>query len=998
VDAVQEFRIQTNSFTAQYGWSTGNVVNVVTKAGTNTFHGSAFEFWSGDKFNALNYFTKPGSCQGLLNTNLCSFSRNQYGGSAGGPLYIPGVYKQREKTFVFGVYEHFKANTPSPVTFTVPDTKFLAGDFSEALGTASVGTDALGRSIYAGQVYDPRSSHQITAGQADTYNPLTNPYGTGLVATATGSIRNPIPGNKLSNLAGYVPDKVGAKLLSYYPAAQIQGNVGSNLVLAASAPTTSAEYGIRVDQNFNTDLSGYFRYSYKQETKVSEADNWGSDPAGPGNTVPNNRWGMWAGLTKIFTPTFTMNITSGVQIWHEDFSNQSFGFDAAANLGLPQYVAQNDPLFPQVSVAGFSQLGPSTNSPQANTNHGPIGTVAIDLIKLRGKNTLNFGFMGVEQVFSQHNYYPSSLTFNQNFSAGPNPVATTSGTGNAVAEMLLGTISGATVQTAFNPYESNHLFGWYVQDDWKPTSKLTFNLGLRYEIQTPYTSRHDEGSVFDPTLTNPISSMVGMPVLGALQFLGAGSSRYFYNPNYANWAPRVGFSYQPITKAVVRGGYGIFYPEAVTSSGSEDTDGFSATTTANPSLDGKLPNPNISTSNPWAGNYAQTTGSANGEFQQLGNSVGSDFRKRPSPYVQQWMLGLEYAITAHDQLEVNYIGNRGTRMIGAPYGNQLNPSHLNDSGIVGGKLLQGVNYLTAVAPTQPFQAALTQLAASGNMSYGNCNLNTGTANVAQYLLPFPQYCSVAQVNAPVGQSLYNALQATYNHRLSKGLNALVSYTYSKFLDNVEGNNSWSYNSPGYSAGTVANNYNLAAEKSVDAGDVPQSLVASYTYQLPVGRGKALGSGMNRIVDAVVGGWQINQIATFRGGIPIRVSAGGTIWNSFGGSPRPDVIGNPKLSHPTAAAWFNTAAFTNPAYGDFGNAPRYFSNLRGPRYQDWDTNLEKNWSFKESMKAQFRFETFNTFNHTSLYAPSNTQTYTTGFGQITSAFPPRVVQFAGKFYW
>ncbi|MGA2832261.1 MAG: carboxypeptidase-like regulatory domain-containing protein [Terracidiphilus sp.] len=990
VDAVQEFKIQNNSFTAQYGWSSGNVVNVVTKAGTNSFHGSAFEFYSGKNMNAFQYNQKPGSCVGTGGENICAFTRNQFGGTAGGPLYIPGLYKQREKTFLFGVYEKFKANTPSPVSFTVPDTKMLGGDYSEQLTTTVAGVDILGRNIYNGAIYDPHSAHYVTAGTADTAS-AANPYGTGLVPTATGWVRNPVPGNILSNIAGFTPDPLGAKLLSFYPTAQTPGFVANNLVLAASAPTTSQEWGIRVDQNFNDNLRGYFRYSYKQETKVSEADNWGTDPAGPGNTVPNNRWGMWAGLTKVFSPSFTMNITSGVQIWHEDFSNQSFGYNPNTGLGLPAYAAAHAPLFPAVAVGGgFSPLGPAPNSPQANTNHGPIGTVAVDLIKLKGKNTVNFGFMGVEQVLSQSNYYPVSMQYNQNFSAGPNPLGVTPNTGNAVAEMLVGTISAASVQTAFDPYVSNHLLGWYVQDDWRPNSKLTLNLGIRYEIQTPFTARHNTGSIFDPTITNPVSSMTGVPVLGALQFLGTGGSRYFYNTNFDNIAPRLGFSYQAMPKAVIHGGYGIFYPESLTSSGGADVDGFSATTNADVSLDNNiLPNPGITASNPWGGNYAQVTGSANGEFQQLGNGVGSGFRSRRSPYIQQWMLGVEYGFTPNDQLELNYIGNRGIRMVGAPYNNQLNPTNLS----------KGESYLGAVSATQPYQAALTQLAATGKMSYGNCNLNNGGATNAQLLLPFPQYCSVGQTDAPIGQSLYNALQATYNHRVAKGLTALVSYTFSKFLDNVEGNNAWSYNSPGYSAGTIANNYNMAAEKSVDAGDVPQALVASYTYQLPIGRGKAIGSGMSRVADAIVGGWQLNQIISFKQGTPIKVNSGSGAWNSFGGNPRPDLIGNPKLSKPTAAAWVNAAAFATPTtVGDFGNTPRYFGNVRGPRYQNWDSVLEKNWLFKSSMKAQFRLETFNTFNHTSLYAPSNTTIGTPGFGSITNAFESRIVQWAGKFYW
>lgn len=988
VDAVQEFKVQNNSFTAQYGWSTGNVVNVVTKSGGDAFHGSAYEFYSSNNFNALNYFQSPGSCQGLLNTNICTFSRNQTGATAGGPLYIPGLYRQRNKTFVFGIYDHFTSNQPSPSQYTVPDTKFLAGDFSEQLGTTSMGTDALGRPIYAGQIYDPRSGRAITAGVVD---PVT-----GLTATQTGYIRDPIPGNVLSNLAGYVPDAVGTKLLSYYPAAQKTGNVANNLTLAGAAPTYWDEFGIRADHNINDDTRAYFRYSYKREAKTGTATNWGSDPAGQGNQRPNNRWGMWAGLSKIFNPTFTMNITSGVQLWHETSDNQSFGFNPSTTLGLPAYVNQQDPLFPIINVGnGISQLGPFSGNAQGVTNHGPIGTAAADFIKTLGKNTLSFGFMGVEQVFSQFNYYSNSLTFDGNFTTGPNPLQGSGvTTGNGVAEMLLGVLDGASIGTPTTPYESNHLFGEYVQDDWRPTHKLTLNLGIRYEIQTPYTSRHDQGSIFNPDALNPLSYSAGMPLLGALQFLGPGN-RYFYNTNYHNIAPRLGFSYQAIPKAVIHGGYGIFYPEAVTSSGSADTDGFTATTNANLSLDGGVtPNPNISTSNPWGGVYAQVTGNANGSYQQDGNGVGGVFRNRPSPYVQQWLLGVEYAFTPNDQLEINYIGNRGVRMEGSWNYNQLNPKYLFT-----GSGQPNTAFLSGTAAYNPLAAPLQALEQSGTIAPSSCNIDSATAMPNyQLLLAYPQYCGVSQTDAPVGQSLYNSLQVSYNHRISKGLTALVSYTYSKFLDNVEGNNSWAYNGAA-NWGATANYFNIAGEKSVDAGDIPHALVASYVYQLPIGRGKKVGSGMNRIADAVAGGWELSGIATFREGIPLSVF--GNDWNSYGGDPRPDVVGNPKPAHQTNSNWANIAAFAYAPYGSFGTAPRYFSNLRGPHYQDWDTALEKNWLFMESMRAQFRFETFNTFNHPNFYAPGpgNMSLYSPGsFGQITTAFPGRIVQIAGKFYW
>ena len=491
--------------------------------------------------------------------------------------------------------------------------------------------------------------------------------------------------------------------------------------------------------------------------------------------------------------------------------------------------------------------------------------------------------------------------------------------------------------------------------------------------------------------------MVGIPVLGALQFLGPGN-RSVYNPNYTNIAPRIGLSYQPIPKAVVHGGYGIFYPQSVTCCFPADPDGFSAATYTNASLDGGItPNPNISTSNPWGGVYAQITGNKNGGYQQIGNGLGSVFRSRPSPYVQQWMFGVQYAFTPNDLLEMNYIGNRGVRMIGSYNNNQLNPTYLP----------MGATYLGNAAAANPFAIPLQTLEAGGTIAPSSCNLDNAGATNAQLLSPYPQYCnaSVSQVDAPVGESLYNALQITYNHRISKGLTALVSYTYSKFLDNVEGNNGWAYNGPTNWGITPANNYNLAADKSVDAGDIPHALVASYTYELPVGRGKQFGAGMSRVENAVIGGWELSGIATFKGGIPLGVF--GNDQPTFGGNARPDVIANPKLSHRTLQEWFNTGAFQFAPYGSFGTAPRFFSNLRAPGYQNWDTALEKNWTFRETMRAQFRFETFNTFNHPQFYAPAS---YYSGcdpnagsgcastLGQITSAFPGRVIQWAGKFYW
>ena len=972
VDAVQEFKVQNNSFTAQYGWSTGNVVNVVTKSGTNAFHGSAYEFFRNDALDANQWFSNHNGVAKL------SFGRNQFGGSAGGPLYIPHLYKQREKTFVFGLYEGLRLSTPQNATFTVPTRAYKAGDFSAQLGAQGTikgqpAVDALGRPILTGQIYNPRSTRMITAGQVD---PVT-----GLVATKSGYIRDPIAGNNVAALGPF--DPIAVKLLGYYPT-PTNSALSNNFFGSGAAPADSDEFLGRVDHNISDRTRVYFRYSYKREVKTGNPDFWGAnDPAGPGNNRPNNRYNMAAGYSQVFTPTFTMNIQAGVELWHETSNNQSFGFKPST-LGLPTYFDANSPQFPNINIGGESSLGP-TNS-QYTVNHGPVGSVATDFIKTAGRHTINFGFMGVELQDDQKNIYSSSLTSNGNFTGGPdpnNPVPFN--TGNGTAQLLLGVLDGGSTGTSYNPATAVHYFGEYIQDDWRPLPKLTFNLGLRYEIQTAPTLRHNEGATFNPNAINPVSAALGKTVLGAVQFL-SDSQRGIYNTHYTNVAPRLGFSYAATPRLAFRGGYGFFYPPAITCCFPGGNNGFAASTSVPSTLSNNvIPNPAVTLANPFPNGYQQITGNSLGGMQQVGNALGESFLNRRSPYVQQYLLGFQWGITNNDLLDVNYVGNHGTHMV-AQYivENQLNPSYLS----------LGADALNTPVKN-PYYGAIP-----AGSSY--CNLDQPMVNQAQLLQPYSQYCYINQQNPTIGFSIYNALQAQYTHRVTQGLTAMVSYTYSKFLDNVEGNQAWAY------AGNSgpANTYNLAAEKSVDGSDTPHSLVANYVYQIPIGRKRAFGGHLNKAVNAVVGGWEASQIATFRSGLPLSVT--GANYNSYGGNPRPDVIGNTHVAHPSIQEWFNTGAFAFAPFGTFGTAPRYFSNLRGPHYQNWDTNLSKNWQFNENMRLQFRAELYNTFNHPQFYTPNTGYggcdpngggtSCGSGFGQITNTFPARSVQFAGKFYW
>ncbi len=798
VDAVQEFKVQNNSFTAQYGWSTGNVINVTTKSGTSKFHGDAYEFYRNDALDANLWFNNHN------NVPRGDFSRNQFGGSAGGPLSIPRLYKSNGKSFIFGLYERLTLSTPTNSTFTVPDANFLAGHFSELLGPQQ-GTDAEGRPIYLGQIYDPHSTHAITAGQVDPT--------TGLVATRTGYIRNPVANNDITTLGSF--DPIAQKLISYYPKPNIPG-ISNNLFVPGTNPAHSNEYLVRIDHNISDASRFYVRYGYKEEFKTGIPDYWGTDnPAGQGVGKPNDRWDIAAGYSKIFTPTLTMNATLGVDLWHETSTNQSGGFKPSS-LGLPSYLDTNSPEFPDVNIGGQSPLGP--NQYQGEQNHGPIGTVAVDLVKLLGQHTMSFGFMGIEQQEDSHAIYQAALQSNGTFSGGPDPNNSTGfATGNGLAQFMLGVLDGGSAGISANPAVANKYLGWYFQDDWRPTRKLTVNMGIRYEIQTPFTYRHDAAAVFNPNVLNPISALVGGSYYGALQYLSS-SNRYSYDPDYKNVAPRIGFSYQARPSLVFRGGYGIFYPPSILCCYVADQAGYSSTTPVPYSFDTISPNPAVSIANPWPNGYVPITGNSLGEMEMVGYGVGSNFRNRPSAYVQQYLAGVQWAITANDSLDVNYVGNHGIHMSEGGFNHsQVDPKYLS----------MGESALNALV-TNPFY---------GHIDPGApCALGQQQITESQLLSPYPQYCGVGEEDAPIGFSNYNALQAAYNHRFSKGLTALVSYTYSKFLDNVEGNDSWAY------SGNVspANNYNLAAEKSVDGSDQPQAWWRTTFINSPLGAAVRLG--------------------------------------------------------------------------------------------------------------------------------------------------------------
>ena len=956
VDSVQEFKIQTNAFTSQYGWSSGNVINVVTKSGSNGFHGDAFEFYRNSNEDARYFFN---------NGVQPSFSRNQFGGTVGGPI-------RKNKTFFFGYYEGRRQATPATFVGTVPTGDERNGNFSALLGAPTGQVDALGRPIVGGAIYNPFSTRQITAGQVDP--------STGLTASKSGFIRDPFPGNIIpSNLMDTIAKSIATG--NYWPNPTNTNVLINNFAQASSASAHSDEYSIRIDHNFTDNDRFNARWSQKYESKVNSPTFYGaSDPGGPGVTAPNNRYSINAGYTHVFNPTFDVSLNFGVNRHVEQSTTQSFGFKSST-LGLPSFIDGIAPSFPQFQPQSYAYLGAPVNLdnyivPQT------IWTSSVDFTKIRGRHSIGFGFMDVWGRLDGGHFANTTLQFQTTSTAGPDPQQATPGTGNGFASFLVGVGSG-TDQTGFNkfPATDKHLLGWYVQDSWKTTSKLTLNLGLRYEIQTAPTERHNAQQFFNFTATNPISSSVGFNVPGELVFNTSGN-RGVYQTSHTNFAPRIGAAYQLRDKLVLRGGYGVFFVPNYYGNGPNI--GFSQGTPWVTTLNGGL-NPSSTLS----GNTALGLPSAfpNGQVPSTGSSLGGltdvGFGLNPvtdpvrhSPYVQQWMTGVQYSITNNDLVDISYVGNHGVHVL-AQYleWNELPVSAL----ALGNQLIQQV--------PNPFFGSITS---------SGCGLNNKTVQRGQLLLPFPEYCSVTEAQPAVGSSTYNALQATYTHRWHSGLELNVSYTYSKFMDNVQGASGWAF--PG-SGSIVRNSYNLAAERSVDASDLTHSLVISHNYELPFGKGKQFGADWNRPMNAVLGGWQWSGILTAHTGLPISVSAAQNNTGGFGFNQRPSLVAgvSPIPQNQNNNDWINPAAFAQPAPFTFGNASRFLSDLRAPGFVNWDMGLQKWWNITETKRFQFRFELFNAFNHPNFFVPDS-NLGDSNFGTITSAYPARSLQFAGKFYF
>src|SRR5437868_5584312 len=908
VDAIQEFKVELNSPSAEFGRFNGGVINLTTKAGGNQFHGSAFEFFRNEVLNARNLFaphtasdpTKP------------VFRRNQFGFVLGGPII-------KDKTFFFVDYQGTRQLIGRVRISTVPTLLQRQGIFTETI------------SGVAPRIFDPSTTQPKSGG---------------------GFTRAQFPGNAIPLQR---VDPIALALLNRYPAPTSSGTA-NNFRRVANEPDNQDQFDLRIDHRFSDKDQTFGRYSYARD---------GASPVAP---LPDGSGAITTGATGI-TDTVGQSFASNyVHFFSPRLSNElRFGYtrrsiDRTALLldsppseslslpGIPANAAFQNEL-PTFSITGLQPLGPPANTD--SDFHTDVTEIVDTAAFQRGKHSIKAGldFRWERLQIIQPPSPTGTFLFSNLFTDLPG----ITGTGNPLASFLLGQVQTFSIdlqQKAIRPRA--HIHEYFVQDDWKAARKLTINAGLRYTLNFPSTEVDDQGAIFNLATQQ-------FDFLGRNGFPHSGRELH-----KLDFGPRVGIAYRIGENTVVRSGYGLIWIEqaGITTPFINPQFPFIQTVTQR-TLDNINP-AFVLSHGPSVAPIPLTPDAG------LGQGVFSVHRSLGSGYAQQWNAAIQRELSRNMYIEVAYAGSKITH-VGIPDTNinQLTAAQLK----MGAALLQRV--------PNPFFGSIPR----------SSSLGDPTIPLAQLLKPFPRFTTVSLFRDNVGATNYNALQVKVERRLSKGLSFLVAYTRSKLIDEASSVFDASILTGPIANFPVADSFNRKLERDVSSGDIPNVFVASFTYELPFGQGRAFNPA--GFVGRIIGGWELAGVVTVQSGLPLAVTQA-TNFNAFGGfgTQRPNRISDPELSGSErgASQFFNTSAFVVAPQFTLGNSSR--NPVRGPAYRDADIALIKRTRIREHMNLEFRAEAFNLTNTPPLGAP-NVVLGTPGFGSITSAGDPRVIQLALK---
>ncbi|HEY3940507.1 MAG TPA: hypothetical protein VGL97_23970, partial [Bryobacteraceae bacterium] len=873
VDAVQEFKVETNNYSAEYGYSAGAVVNATLKGGGNQIHGDAFEFVRNNVFDARNYFASPTQKKPVL-------QRNQYGGTLGGPLI-------KNKAFLFGSFEQTRENDGITYVTTVPTAAMKTGNFS--------GQPA---------IFDPNSTTSLGGG----------------VYKRTQFGGNQIPSSRF--------DPAAANLLALFP--------------SPTSPGSSNNYTVSPVENAKTN-----RFDFRHDLQLSEKDNlfatysfftydyrYPGPFAAPliGSTTFQNSVkatsGNAAGLgeTHSFSPRVVNEFRAGYNRIEDVLTPfvQSYIDDQYGLGGIPRQPGVAG--LPSISISGATTIGEATFLP--NSKVSETSTILDNVSFQIGNHSLKFGgsYRFVRSYFAISSNARGSYTFSGGFTQDPQ---NRGATGSGLADFVLGIPSSASISNFTQGDLRYRYYGGFIQDDWKVTSKLTVNAGLRYELWTQPYERHNSQANFylaDRKLAYAFNNVpAGVPASVVESVPPDIDTRSLLKTTYTNLAPRLGFAYQARPSFVIRGGAGIFYADA-------PFIGASGRLVANPpyaiansyTTDNITPILGLSTGFP--------AGAVTGLNFNTVNlvSFAPDLKNGT---VYHWSLGLQKQL-GQFIFDTNYVG---TRSIDLPLGYNVNQAYAGPGSVASRRPYQGFNDISA------------------------------------------------QVS--MGYSRYNALEARAERRYSNGLSLLVSYTYSKSLDNggeqLVGDLS------------LRNVNNVDQEYGLSTGDIRHQFVSSVLYDLPFGHGRHFNIA-NAFLNAVAGGWQVNTIVTVHTGQPFTPTLGVSSANT--GAARPSVLrdGNLPSDERTVQNWFDKTAFYSPAQYLYGNAGRDILTAPGAANVDFSTFKSFSLSrLRESAQLQIRGEFFNFFNHPQFGIPNSRVDIAQGASITSLSTPMRQMQFGVK---
>ncbi|HEY6290441.1 MAG TPA: carboxypeptidase-like regulatory domain-containing protein [Terriglobia bacterium] len=974
-DAIQEFKVQTSNFSAEFGRAGGAVLNATVKSGTNQLHGDVWEFLRNDALDAANFFENSPT-----HINKGAFRQNQFGFTLGGPVYIPHVYNGKDKTFFFVDYEGTRIDQATTQVATVPTTNERASgytDLSELISDQSgTRTDLLNRTTPVGTVFDPATTRPVTAGQVD---PVT-----GLVATANGYVRDPFTNNQLP--ANRL-DPNAVKLLDLYPTPTAPG-IFSNYTSDRVATNNTNQFDIRVDQNFSDKDQLFGRFSYADNpnfvpgpfTSYADSSSFSQD------LFHNNSVSVALSETHSFAPT----LINEARVGYSRLATSQFqpyattmGIPAQFGIqGIPQ-LADNGGL-PFINIEGLNNLGPAGFVP--GERFSETTQITDNLTKIRGGHTFKGGFEFQHLRFPW--FAPAYPRGYFGFDGVYTEVPSTSGGNTGLAQLLLSptattvpnginNVGGSDTTQASNytgPDDVRNYYGFYFQDSWKAKPKLTIELGLRWEFFGQVVEKFGAQANFIPgppgngaqylIPTQRLSTQLSpsFPATLALDGIKLGYSSVpgLTNTPLNNFAPRVSVAYQATPKLVARAGYGIYYAGFTNIGGSPDIGSnypfLFNFYYPNPDPGHPITYPNGALGTLENGLLPISLTPANVTAEGLAlEGIQQGYK---TPYTQEYNISFQYQLTPNQTVQLGYIGNTSLHQ---------------ETGV-------GLNANSVILP--PGQNP-------------------------QNFVAFPDFARGSSYITTQGNGYYNALQATFERRFSAGLWVLANYTYSECRTD-QANLLGIGNSPGFRAPYLAN-FGIQGDYTRCGDADPNVVHLSGIFQLPVGRGKRFASSANGVVDQIIGGWSVNAIVTLTDGFPNTIGCPIGTTANFGCNallvPGQNMYAGPH----NVNQWLNPAAFANPPvattigqsdYAPLGGAPAQYL---GPGYHRLDLSLFKQFRTSERTHLEFRAEFFNLTNTPQFSPPAFTDfTNTATFGQINSLRDgpndPRQIQFALKFYF